>query len=836
MTLTTELNRILPSVLKPSRYINREINCYYKKPSADKVNFCFAYPDIYEVGFSHLGLKILYNIINETSDATAERAYAPWTDFANRLKKAEIPLFSIENQVTLKEFDIIGFTLQSELTYTNILYMLDLSGIALKSSERKENDPIVIAGGPGSGNPEPLADFIDAFFIGEAEEGIIEIKNVFMYGKKLKLSRKEILSSIRDISGVYVPAQTETAAASQVTKIRKFVDFGSSDNYKNQLIPWHQVTHERYVFELFRGCTRNCRFCYAGSYYRPVRERKLQDIVRQLTAEVEQQGWEEAALLSLSSGDYSCISSLLWELSAQLHETELSLPSMRVDSLNDNIIRLLNRMGQYAVTIAPEAGSQRLRDIINKDITEDQILKLVKIAAENNWRLIKLYFMVGLPFETDEDIEEIVELVKLISETGGKRMKINITLSPFVPQPHTPFQWAAMASQEVLLDRIYRVKNALGKHKWIKVKYHSLDNSLLECLMSRGDRKVGSIILNAYKNGAVFDGWDECFDFSHWLKAIEDSGLNIADYTGEFDTNDSLIWDHIDLGMDKKYLRSEFRKASSGELTQDCRTAPCSNCGVCDGDIKPDYEKSASFESSVDEIDFVDSQLDNISPKPQNVQNSPGYTYRIYYSKTGMLKYVSHLEMLRMIHRFLRMTNLPIVYTQGFNRHPKIHFCPPLAVGVEGEKEFFDFKLTFPYQVNDVMTPFTKIRVKDFRFLNIVQPDMEKLPGPDKYHYEVVSVSPLNSIKDQVQQSLNVFNDGTSCVFTKIKKGKEKEIELKDIIVDMTTGKDKLVIIKKVAGASVFNVLETVFGIPREDTGCFTISREYLLVDEVKVD
>ncbi len=821
---TIDFFHLLPAVQKPSRYINSEINSSHKRPQAETVNFCLAFPDSYEVGFSNLGLKILYSIINNCDDAMSDRVYAPWTDFGDLMKEHNVPLFGVESRVALSDFDIVGFTLQSELTYTNILYMLELSGIPLLSNERSENDPLVIAGGPGSAYPEALSIFFDAFVIGDGEEVILEIKNLLKEHKKASWKREKLLSQLHDIKGVYVPL----SGCSSHIKARKYHKFSTESHLKNQLISWQQVTHDRYVNEIMRGCSRGCRFCFAGMFYRPVREKKYETILEEVVDEVRKSGWEEVGLLSLSSADYSQIKTLLLALSPLMREcnTDVNLPSLRVDSIDDNIIKLLDSMRQTGVTIAPEAGSQRLRDIINKDITEEQILQLVEIAVQNNWKILKLYFMIGLPLETNEDIEEIIALVEKIIYRSKNRLKINITLSPFIPKPHTPFQWEKMTDRETLLSRIYQIKNKFSRNKSIKIKYHDVENSLLECVLGRGDEKVGELLLAVNKKGARFDGWDEHFRFDKWAEAANEIGLDFDDYCKEIPLDDKLTWDHIDIGIKKSFLLEELSRAKDCKLTYDCRSSECTGCGVCNDKSQPDLQED---KTDLIEVNRVLSLLEN-SDDDKNLQRV-AYRYRIHYAKKNELKFVAYLDMLRMIHRIMKATELPILYTRGFNKHPKIDFCSPLSVGVAGANEFFEIELALPVDKKKVFGVLPKIH--NIEWKGVYQTDLDDVAPKTDYLYEHLVVEPAASLRKDFIEAVNKYNNAAEWIITK----KNKEINLKEKLIRLSINESgsRLTILKPISGANIFDIVLGIFGIEREQTGYLDIFRAGLhTLDEIE--
>ncbi len=810
-----QFQHLLASVLKPARYINQELNSYSKSPSDKTENFCLAFPDVYEVGFSHLGLKILYSILNKEPDCVADRVYAPWPDFAELLKEENIPLFGIESTVALKDFDLIGFTLQTELTFTNVLYMLDLAQIPLLSTERRESDPIIFAGGPSATNPQPMADFFDSFLIGDGEEVILEIKNCLKETKNS--SRLEKLKALSQIEGVYIPVLYNAQYGK--IKARKFMDFDNpKKTHDNQLVPWVMPTHYRYVSEIMRGCSRGCRFCFAGMFYRPVRERDPKVILKNLQKEVKKYGWNEAALTSLSSSDYSCIKPLLMEIYKNLNKASLSLPSLRVDSIDDELTTLMNAMRQTGLTIAPEAGSQRLRNIINKNISQEEIFRSVEIALKNGWQLIKFYFMIGLPFETDEDIEAIIKLINDIILLSKKKLRINITVSPFVPKPFTPFQWAEMENKDELLRKAKWIKNSFRSYKFIKIKYHDVESSLLECVMGRGGREVGKLIFQAYKNGAIFDGWNEHFCFENWEKAAEKIGMDITAYTKQIPFDSQLLWHNIDIGITEEFLLSEWKKSESEVTTEDCKTGKCTDCGVCTKEIFPRYVKE-------------------IPTKPVELRkhvsdNSPNIHYRVFFSKMGKICFVPHLDLARMIYNIMRASDLPIAYSQGFNVRPILSFGPPLPLGMQGRNEYFDFILKEEMDTGFLYSEIGKVMPPQLKLNNIEPIPLKAMRAMSYYVFEKISVILPTEFAELFEKETASFQKCSELLFTRIRKEKERTVDLKEIVQTLNWTGEKLEIIKKIVGASIFDVLEQVYKTRRNKTNKFEIIREELISDE----
>lgn len=841
-----DYKHILSFVEKPGRYINHEMNAFYTSISDDKVNFCLAFPDVYEVGISHLGIKILYSILNNEADASADRVYAPWMDCVQLMRQHQIPLFAIESKIAVKNFDILGFTLQTEQNFTNILLMLELAGIPFYADQRDQSYPLIIGGGINAVNPEPLAHFFDAILIGEGEEAIVEFKNVYKANKTK--SKQEILLKIAQIDGFYVPSLYQEInhkvfplidSVPSVVKIRKFQSFSTSDHTHNpQLVPWLEGTHNRYVAEIMRGCTRGCRFCQAGMFYRPTREREPELIIRDILEGIRKNGWDEAGLLSLSSSDYTCIKPLLSELFNTLKSegVSLALPSLRVDSIDDSLINLLNQIRKTGLTLAPEAGTQRLRDIVNKNINEEDLFQAVDFAKNNGFRIIKFYFMVGLPFETEEDIDGIVDLIERIILYTNKKMALNVTISPFVPKPFTPFQWSAMDSKEELLRKVLKIKFQLQKYRMVKTKYHTIENSLMESVFCKSGRDAAKLLVQAFQNGAVFDGWNEFFKYEIWEKSASEIGFDLEIYRKEFDLKSDLPWDHINIDISKDFLVKEYQKSQKAILTSDCRFNECTACGACDH-TQPYFSKW-NLENEI-----------NAFEKPK-VEYSQSYLYRIYYSKKDYLQFITHLDFLRMIHRLLSSARLPICYTQGFNPHPKTSYCPPLAIGIETENDFFDvylYESLNPQIVIDRLNSF-KVRGLDFHFCIILSDAKQKENKQSflssnkhsEWHllYENNGLIPQVSFDQEILElyidkdltkDLNNYNLQSSCIMEKQKKGGLKQFDLKQIIHSIEFYENVLTVHKDIIGLNIYDILDKIFSIPRNEAGVYRIVRKKIL-------
>lgn len=576
----------LLSVTKPARYVGGEYNQVIKNKDNIKCRFAFCFPDVYDIGMANLGMKILYNVLNKREDTWCERVFAPWPDFEELLRKENIELYGLESKDSIREFDIIGFTLQYEMSYTNILNMLNLANIPVYSKERENDFPFVVAGGPCASNPAPLSKFVDAFLLGEGEELIDTIAQKYVQWKKKKLPKIEYLKSIKDIPGVYVP--TLHTKKDKITKV-VIQDMDKVEYPVNFVVPSTEIVQNKISLEVFRGCSRSCRFCQAGYIYRPVREKSTKRLLELAKETLENTGINEISLASLSTSDYSDFNNLATELIklGEDKKVSLSLPSLRIDSINLDILNRVQAVRKSSLTFAPEAGSQRLRNVINKNITKEDILNGCKLAFENGWSSVKLYFMIGLPTETYQDLEEIVQLANSIVElyysipTIKRKGKCSVTVSTstFVPKPHTPFEWFGQNTLDKIELKQQYLKEKL-KNKNIKYSWHNPLVSRLEAVISRGDEKIGDLIYEAFKNGAKFDSWEENLNLDAWDKAFKSTKINPEDYASkEYDLDYEFPWDNIMHGVEKSFLKREYKKAISEKTTQNCMQN-CSACGV----------------------------------------------------------------------------------------------------------------------------------------------------------------------------------------------------------------------------------------------------------------
>ncbi|MGD9973339.1 MAG: TIGR03960 family B12-binding radical SAM protein [Desulfatirhabdiaceae bacterium] len=693
------IDDILPFIDQASRYIGTEINSIHKNTQNIRLNIALAFPDMYEIGTSHFGLQILYHILNQNATIRAERVYAPGLDMEHHLKKNNLPLMTLESKTPLKTFDIVGFSLLYELTYTNLVAMLDLAQIPLRSSDRDTDFPFVIAGGPCTCNPEPVADFFDAMIFGDGEEVILQLVSTWMTWKTERPNDKQaLLDGWRKIKGVYIPSFFKTTfdMSGFQKNMPLYADYDHVDRTivsnldgcdfpTAPIVPFGKPIHDRLRLEISRGCSRGCRFCQAGMIYRPVRERAIPTLLNLADQSINSTGYEDISLLSLSTGDYTNLSGLmsgLMGICEPLH-ISVSLPSIRADKLSSGLMETIKRVRKTGFTIAPEAGSQRLRNVINKNLCQDDIVQTVRDAFEMGWKVIKLYFMVGLPTETDDDIHAIMQLIsdlrKIQKKNSGKNRgpQIHISLTSFIPKPHTPFQWASQIPMDAAQEKFWTIKNRC-KNSSVDIKWQNPEVSLLEGLFARGDRSFGKLLTLAWQKGCRFDGWSDHFRFDIWKQAIAECEIETDFYTTRIrNIAEPLPWDHIHSGVSRAFLADEWRKAMAAELTPDCRSGSCQDCGVCDfRHIKPE---------------LTDSELHTELPEIVTVKE-PESTWQKFcflYSKTGEARYLGHLEVYNALNRAFRKSHIPVHFSGGFHPKPKFSFFDALPVGMEALHERF---------------------------------------------------------------------------------------------------------------------------------------------------
>ncbi len=677
------LDEILLSVEKPSRYTGGELNAV-RKDGAGRTKFALAFPDVYEIGMSHLGLQILYRILNDLPDVLCERCYAPWPDMEEKLRRHGMPLCSLESRRPLSVFDIVGFSIQYELSYTNLLMMLDLGGIPLKTEGRDESHPLILAGGPSVFNPAPLEAFIDLFAIGEGEEIITEIAHSVRESRTAGKNRKEQLEALAAIPGIYVPS-----IHSRNDRIKKRT-VANPDVWRepaSPIVPLMKTVHDRISLEIARGCTRGCRFCQAGMVWRPVRERTPSVLEEMAEGMLKSTGHDEISLLSLSSGDYSRIEELLTTLMNRYYPRRIAmaLPSLRAETITPGLIEDIRRVRKTSFTLAPEAGTQRLRDVINKGNTEEELLLTTQRVFAAGWKGVKLYFMLGLPGETEEDLEGIIELAHRVLHTSKNRGQVTVSLSTFVPKPHTPFQW----ERQIGIDEITERQNFFKKrirNKNIHIKWHDARMSFMEGIFSRGGVETGALVEEAYRLGCRFDGWGDRLRYDLWEEAIRRTGIDAASYLRARSHDEELPWAMIDCGLSREFLLDEAAKAGTQTATPDCRTGPCSNCGVCDHKtIKvmtvPDDAPVGSFVST-----FATAEPAERAER----------AFRLRFTKLGPARFLSHLELSAALNRAMMMGGIFFAYSHGFHPHPLISFSAATSVGMESRCELADIRIHDP--------------------------------------------------------------------------------------------------------------------------------------------
>jgi radical SAM family uncharacterized protein/radical SAM-linked protein len=815
---------ILPLVEQPSRYLGSEINAVKKDHGEAGLYFGLVFPDLYEIGTSHFGIQILYHILNSHPNIAAERIFAPAPDLAAYLRSAGIPLASLESQKPLGEFNVLGFSLLYELNYTNILSILDLSGIPFLARQRDSSFPLIVAGGPCMCNPEPVADFFDAIVIGDGENVIMNLcRDWFEWKENDGYQKQTLLKQWSHIDGVYIPEffkpQFDHAGFQKLTpkfkdyhRIKRAVvgDLNEASFPDTPVIPYGKPVHDRLRLEVSRGCTRGCRFCQAGMIYRPVRERSPEKLLSLSEASVTATGYEDISLLSLSTGDYSCIQPLMEKMMALYDDRRIaiSFPSLRAGTLTPKLMKLVKKVRKTGFTIAPEAGSQRLRDVINKNITEKNIIETVNDAFDLGWQVVKLYFMIGLPTETDDDLQAIVDLVKKINTERRKNNRhghINVSIATFIPKPHTPFQWLPQISLNESKEKIFWLKNNL-KMPGVRFKWQNPEVSLVEGLWTRGDRRLGRLLVAAYKKGCQFDGWSDKFKFPLWEASFLEEGIDVNFYTTRLrDSMEPLPWDHIDTMILKAYLIREWEKAIKGGFTADCRNGDCNQCGVCDfNTIQPKVF-----------ADCKDHTADNVISIRRHTKEYK--KLEISFSKRGPAKYFGHLEMIKIILRAIRRAEIPVDYSKGFHPKPKISFEDPLPIGLEGLNEIFYLSVHGSVKPGIVVEKLNRHLPEGLRILTS-QP-VRKKPSYKMFEPANYTITIKNGCFNE--ENINDFFNQPEVIFTRLnRKGKSKRIDLKEMIFHLTllAPNSLKMTLKTEPGKTVrpFEVLAKIFGLSEE--------------------
>lgn len=681
------MKEYLSIVSKPVRYLGEEINVIRKDPADINVKFCLAFPDVYEVGMSHLGIQILYHILNGKKGVACERAFAPWIDMEKVLKGKKIPLASLESSTPLNQFDIVGFSLQYELCYTNVLNMLHLSNIPLFSKDRDERFPFIIAGGPLTFNPAPIEDFFDAMVIGDGEEVAIEICDLVSQwkeagGKEAKAKKEDFLNSLSQLKGVYVPHLHK-----EVKTIRRRVisDINQAPFPICPIVPYMKVVHDRLNIEIARGCKRGCRFCEAGFIHRPYRERNPEVIHKILNASLKQTGYEELSLLSLSAGDYSSIGPLLSSLMDQFESKRVavSFPSLRIESVMGHLAEEVKRVRKTGFTIAPEAGTERLRRVINKELEEGVLFQGISDLFSKGWKNIKLYFMMGLPTEKEEDLKGILDLSRRIASLGAKQKihpHINVSVSTFVPKPHTPFQWESQIPLDEMKEKLRFLRDGI-RRSHLRFKWQDPHLSSLEGVFSVGDRKLSKALVEAYQLGCRFDGWSDQFQFSLWKEAFEKTGLEMDSYTKKREFKDILPWSFIETGINPQYLWEEYQKGLNEKISPPCVKGNCHRCGICKGET-----------ILIRENDPMETLALGKNMRKEIRKKGIKKKIRLKFRKVGEMRFLSHLELVHLFYRASRRAQLPLSYSEGFHPMPRMIFATALPVGMESLTEVMDME------------------------------------------------------------------------------------------------------------------------------------------------
>ena len=796
-----EYSSILKSVSKPGRYAGGEYGQILKNKQDVKARFAFCFPDTYEIGMSNLGVRLLYGALNEDPDIWCERAYTPWVDMQEQMREHHIPLTALESGDPLGEFDFVAFTLQYEMSYTNVLKMLELADIPLRTRDRAEDAPLIIGGGPCAYNAEPIADFFDLFNIGEGEDMLPSIVRLYIKMKENgSYTRQGFLrKAAKTIPGVYVPSLYEVSYHPNGTvkaytpiyddvpkKVTKQI-IGDLDRVyfpEKVVMPYIETVHDRIMLEVYRGCIRGCRFCQAGMIYRPVREKSPDVLNAQAKKLFDTTGYEEISLSSLSISDYTALEPLCDKLLSWTDDNmvSLSLPSLRVDSFNKDLMRRIESVRSSSLTFAPEAGTQRLRDVINKNVREEDVLRAVQVAFDAKKNAVKLYFMNGLPTETLEDLDGIADLANKVAEAyyqnpnrnRARQAQVTVSVSCFIPKPFTPFQWEAQDTMEMLAEKQEYLKSKIT-NRHVRYQHHDAKVSRIEAVLARGDRRLGDALELACREGFCFDAWDEYFDYDKWLSVFERTGVDPAFYANRaFGTDEVLPWDIIDCGVSKEFFLREREKAYAAATTPNCREK-CSACGanklggvrsVCPG-CKATQETEPPLSDTALPSKNEWKKLD--TPK----------TVRIKFRKVGDLQYISHLDLQRTIARVLVRANIPMWYTQGFNPHAKVIFGLPLSVGTQSECEFIDLRIDRDIPPAAVKEQLNRELTAEMQILEAYEPT-SKFQDIEWAKYEMRLC--FAGADASVAERLNTLYTTSPLNMTKKTKAGDKEIDITSMI------------------------------------------------------